>query len=70
MDYPGTQDCDINSTDPTFNSGQAHNLICGSYLESSRWRGLIAFDLESFDDDHPSATLVGATLKFYVEDLG
>ena len=44
-------------------------MILGSYLVESTWRGLIAFDLESFNDDYPFAEILGGTLWFYVEDL-
>ena len=67
--YPGVQDCDINSITPTHNSGISSNIIVGSYLTSSIYRGLVAFDLESFHDDHPFATITEAKIWFYVEDL-
>ena len=69
-DIPGVQDCDIGSTNPDVNSGQSTQMLIGSYDENATYRGLMAFDLETFDAAHPFATLVDAQLWFYVEDLG
>ena len=66
MDYPGTQDTDSNNWGPNQNAGQANYMLVGSYLAHGIHRGLIAFDLESFYDDHPGATINSATLHFYV----
>lgn len=68
MDYPGTQDTTIWSGEVDNNAGAAHYLIIGDHNETDpkRYRVLIAFDLKSFNDDHPDATISAARLKLYV----
>ena len=67
MDYAGTQDCDIVSSYSDYNSGVAQYFTVGDYYyaPAEAFRALIAFDLKSFYDDHPDATITAARIVVY-----
>jgi hypothetical protein len=72
IDYPGCQDCDITNVSPLNNSGAAQYLLVGDYkvADPECYSALIAFDLKSFFEDHPDATITAARLKIYCMQRG
>jgi hypothetical protein len=65
IDYAGTQDTDLNSTYVNYNYGTTTLLYAGSVISNNTRRILIAFDLESLNEDRPLATITGVRFIGY-----